>query len=396
VSEFIFATTPYVKGFISPRRYIQGPGVIRYGGKFIKIFGRKVFVFADEVVLGIVKEPLNKSFKEHEVDAVFEVFRKECSWEEIDRLSKMAQNFSADVVMGAGGGKALDTAKAIGNKIGIPVVCLPTIASTDAPTSALSVIYTEPYPGEFLEYKFWPRNPDLILVDTEIIAKAPARFLACGMGDASSKIFEGRAVIQSGKCNFVWSEYEPEVKTPLRSTILGFELCKLTSEILRKYGQAAMEAARKHVVTPALEVVIEANTLLSGLGFENTGLAAAHSIHNGFTILEKKMRPHQYHGELVTFGTIVQLVLENVSLDIVVKYMKWAHNIGLPINLEELGLFDITEEELWKVSEKAVAPKETIHNEPFEVTAEMVFNAIKVADSIGRKVAKIHPRELYE
>ena len=392
---FIYATTPYIKGFIGSRRYIQGPSAIKYIGKFVKIFGKNVLVFADEIVMNIIKEPLNRSFKEHEINVVFEIFRRECSWEEINRLSKIAQELNVDVVIGAGGGKALDTAKAVGNKINVSVVCLPTIASTDAPTTSLSVIYTEPYPGEFLEYKFWPRNPDLVLVDTEIIAKAPARFLACGMGDASSKVFEGRAVIQSGKSNFVWTEYEPETKSPLRSTILGFELCKLTARILRKYGRAAMEAAKRHVVTPALEAVVEANTLLSGLGFENTGLAA-HSIYHGLTILGRKMKPHQYHGELVTFGTIVQLVLENVALDIIVKYMKWAHSIGLPINLEELGLSNITDEDLWKVAEKAIAPKEPIHNEPFEVTAEMVFNAIKVADSIGRKVAKIYLREPYE
>ncbi len=234
------------------------------------------------------------------------------------------------------------------------------------------------------------------MVDTEIIAKASARFLACGMGDASSKIFEGSAVVQSGKCSFVWSEYEPKPSSPLRSTVLGLELCKLTYNILRKYEEASMEVARRHVVTPALEMVVEANTLLSGLGFENTGLAAAHSIHNGFTILEKKIKPHQYHGELVTFGTIVQLVLENRDLDTIVDYMRWAHKVGLPINLSELGLEGVSDEELWKVAEKVVALGETIHNEPFGVTAEMVFNAIKVADSIERRVAKLYPRELYD
>ncbi len=395
MSELIISTTPYIKGFISPRRYIQGPNVLKYAGKFMRILGRRVLVFADEVVLGIVRDELERSFKEYGLTARFEVFRRECSWEEINRLSKVAEEHRADVVVGAGGGKAIDAAKAVGMKVGAAIVSLPTISSTDAPTSALSVIYTEPYPGEFLEYRFWPKNPDLVLVDTKVIAKAPPRFLACGMGDASSKIFEGYAVVQSGKVNFVWSEYEPKASSPLRSTLLGLQLCKLTYEVIRKYGLAAMESVRKGVVTPALELVVEANTLLSGLGFENTGLAAAHSIHNGFTILEKRMEPHQYHGELVTFGTIVQLVLEGRSPDQIIDYMKWAHSIGLPINLEELGLKEVSDEDLWKVAEKAVAPGETIHNEPFEVDAEKVFNAIKVADSLGRKAAKLYPRESY-
>jgi len=396
LSTLILATTPYIKGFISPRRYIQGPGVLNYIGKFVRIYGKKALVFAGKTALSAIKDTVERSFKEYGLKAVYEVFRKECSWEEIRRLSKIADENNVDMIIAAGGGKALDTGKAVAMETDKAMIIVPTIASTDAPTSALSVIYTEPYPGEFLEYKFWPRNPDIVLVDTKVIANAPARYLACGMGDASSKIFEGSAVVQAGKGNFVWSEYEPEVKNPLRATYVGLQLCKITYEILTKYGVMAMEAVRNKKVTPALELVVEANILLSGLGFENAGLAAAHSIHNGLTILEKKMKPHQYHGELVTFGTIVQLVLENKPMDTIIEYMKWAHDVGLPINLEELGLANVTDEELWKVAEKATAPGETIHNEPFEVTPELVFSAIKVADSIGRKVAKLYPRKPYE
>ena len=393
--NLVNATLSAVKGFISPRRYIQGPGVLEQTGKFVKIYGKKAFVFGGKRALGTVKGPLERSFKEHGITAHFEEFRKECSWEEINRLSKLVEELGAEIVIGCGGGKALDTAKAVAHKTGTAVVIVPTIASTDAPTSALSVIYTEPYPGEFLEYKFWPSNPDLVLIDTKVIAKAPARFLACGMGDASSKIFEGRAVIQSGKNNFVWTEYEPEFSAPLKSTAVAYELCKLTFKFIKEYGALAMKAAKRGVVTPALEIVVEANTLLSGLAFENTGLAAAHSIHNGFTILESKMNPPQYHGELVAFGTIVELVLENAPPETIIDYMKWAHDVGLPINLEELGLASVSDEDLWKVAEKATAPGETIHNEPFEITPELIFNAIKAADEIGVKVAGQYPREEY-
>ncbi|MEM3549605.1 MAG: glycerol dehydrogenase [Candidatus Bathyarchaeia archaeon] len=396
MDEPIYATIPYIKGFISPRKYVQGPKCINHTGKLVRAYGRKAFVFADNVVMGICKEPLSKSFRDHEIKAFFELFRMECSWDEVDRLSKIAKEQRAEMVIGVGGGKALDAAKAIGNMLDIKIILLPTIASTDAPTSAISVMYKEPYPGDFLELKFWPRNPDLVLVDTNVIAKAPARFLACGIGDATSHFFEGRAILQSGKCNFVWSEYEPQVSTPLRSTFLGFRLCKLTYELLRKYGVAGMEAAKRHVTTSALELVVEANILLSGLAFENTGCAAAHAMSEALTLLEKKMKPAQYHGELVRFGTIVQLVLENKPLNKIVDFMKWSHEVGLPINLEELGLREVTEEELWEVSEKAVAPQTPMHNEPFDVDAEKVFNSIKIADSIGRKVARIFPREKYE
>lgn len=89
-------------------------------------------------------------------------------------------------MVGIGGGKTLDTAKAIGYYQKLPVVVIPTIASTDAPTSALSVIYTEA--GEFEEYLIYPKNPDMVVMDTAIIAKAPVRLLVSGMGDALSTV----------------------------------------------------------------------------------------------------------------------------------------------------------------------------------------------------------------
>ncbi len=396
IFEGIYSTVNAIKGFRAPGKYIQGAGALKHIGKFVKVFGRKGLAIADDVVMGITRGIVERSFAEHSLSIEFEIFRRECSWEEINRVKDIASRLGVDFIMAFGGGKAIDTGKAVANLLEISFVSVPTIASTDAPTSAISVIYTEPYPGEFVEDAFWPRNPDLVLVDTEIIAKAPPRFLAAGMGDASSKFFEGRAIVQSFKKNFVFSEYEGKRGLePLRAPFIGFQLCRLTYDILRRYGEEAMYSARKHVVTPALELVVEANTLLSGLGFENTGVAVAHSIYFGFTKIHHKMNPPQYHGELVAFGTIVQLIMEGFALNDVLDYMRWAHSVGLPINLDELGLRDVSDEDLWKVVETAYSIPH-IQNEPFEVTPEMIFSGIKAANEIGRKFSQQCPRTPYE
>ena len=78
------------------------------------------------------------------------------------------------MVIGLGGGKTIDAAKVISDKLAIPVAVVPTIASTDAPTSALSVIYSEE--GVFEQYLFCKKNPELVLVDTAVI---PKRRAAC-------------------------------------------------------------------------------------------------------------------------------------------------------------------------------------------------------------------------
>lgn len=79
---------------------------------------------------------------------------------------------------------------------------MPTIASTDAPCSALSVIYSDE--GVFEKYLFLPANPNMVLVDTAVVAAAPVRLLVAGMGDALATYFEARACEASGATT-VWA-----------------------------------------------------------------------------------------------------------------------------------------------------------------------------------------------
>ena len=133
--------------------------------------------------------------------------------------------------------------------------------------------------------------------------------------------------------------------------------------------------------TKAVEDVIEANTYLSGIGFESGGLAGAHAIHNGFTLLPQCH--HLYHGEKVAFGTITQLVLENAPVEELAEVVDFCLTMGLPTTLEDLGLENPTQEELMAVAQAAAAPGETIHNMPMEVTAQKVYDAIVAADALG-------------
>ena len=174
---------------------------------------------------------------------------------------------------------------------------MPTIASTDAPCSALSVIYSDQ--GVFERYLFLPANPNMVLVDTAVVSAAPVRLLVAGMGDALATYFEARACEASGATNCVGG----------RTTLAAMGLARLCYDTLMENGVKAKLAVEQKVCTKAVEHVIEANTYLSGLGFESGGLAGAHAIHNGLTAIPETHK--MYHGEKVAFGTLVQLVLEN-------------------------------------------------------------------------------------
>ena len=163
----------------------------------------------------------------------------------------------------------------------------------------------------------------------------------------------------------------------------AFELARFCYSTLMRYGRLAKLACEQHQVTPALEHVIEANTLLSGLGFESGGLAAAHAIHNGLTVLPAT---HKYwHGEKVAFCTLVQLVLENTPKDTLKSYYEFLEALELPTTLSDLGMKEVDEEALMHVCLEAVKEGSTTLNMPFEVTSKNLLKAIIKADQYGQK-----------
>lgn len=358
------------KVMISPSKYIQGEDELNNLGVYVKEFSDKALLVASKVDQARVQNYLDKAKETDSFVLVYGEFNEECTKNEIERMRKLADENDCGVFIGLGGGKALDTAKAASFLSKKPVIIVPTIASTDAPTSKLAIIYNER--SEFVEYFHLNRNPDLVLVDTGIIAKAPVRFLIAGMGDALSTFFEARACIRSGANNMPGG----------KSTKAAFALATTCFETLMEDSIKAKIACEMKVVTQALENIVEANILLSGLGFESSGLAAAHAIHNGLTVLEETH--HYMHGEKVAFGTIVHLVLENAPEEELTKVIGYCKAVGLPTCLKDLGVVDVTEQKIMAVAKAATEPGETIHNMPFTVTAKDVYAAILTADKLGQ------------
>ncbi|MBM4953320.1 glycerol dehydrogenase [Vibrio parahaemolyticus] len=358
------------KIIISPSKYVQGEQVLTSIAHYVKTLGERPLVIADEFVTNLVGDDVKQSFADEKLPLTMNIFGGECSRVEIERITDICATQTHDVIVGIGGGKTLDTAKAVAFYTKIPVVVVPTIASTDAPTSALAVIYTPE--GEFAEYLMIPKNPDMVIMDTSVIAKAPVRLLVSGMGDALSTYFEARANMTSGKATMAGG----------LATRSAQALAKLCYETLLEDGLKAKAAVENGVSTKAVENIIEANTYLSGIGFESSGLAGAHAIHNGLTKLEECH--HLYHGEKVAFGTLVQLVLENAAMEEINTVLAFCRSVGLPTNLFDMGVKELNHDKLREVAEASTAEGETIHNMPFPVTAENVYSAILTAHQLGQ------------
>lgn len=358
------------KILISPSKYIQGSGEMKKLGAYAANYGKKALVLISKGGYKRIGGQIEDSFKEQDCEITFDFFNGECSKNEISRLINVMDESSCDIVIGIGGGKIFDTAKAVAYYQKAPVLICPTIASTDAPCSALSVLYTDE--GVFEEYLFLPANPNLVLMDTDIIAKSPVRLTVAGMGDALATYFEARACRRSGATSCAGG----------KTTEAAMALAKLCFDTLMEEGVKAKIALEAGACTAAVEKIIEANTLLSGIGFESAGLAGAHAIHNGLTVLEECHS--MYHGEKVAFGTITQLVLENVSLEELEEILDFCTEVGLPVTLEEFGVKEVTDEKIMAVAKAACAENDTLHNMPFEVTPESVAAAIRAADAYGR------------
>lgn len=351
---------------IFPSRYVQGAGALALLPEEARRLGDTALAVVDPMVMPAIGRVATTG----SIVIALDRFGGECSDEEIERVIAHARDIDANVIIGAGGGKALDTAKAAAHMLGVPVAVVPTLASTDAPCSALSVIYTAE--GAFKRYLVLPRNPDLVLVDTEVIAAAPVRFLVSGMGDALSTWFEAEDCRASGAGNMTGR--------PGGMTALG--LARMCYDTLLADGADAKRACEAGTVTPAFERIVEANTLLSGLGFESGGLSGAHAIHNGLTVLPETH--HFWHGEKVAIGTLALLMLTSRPASVVAEAYDFCEAVGLPTTLADIGLAEVTDDQLRQVAEMACAPGETIHNIKGDVTPVQVLAALKAADAEGR------------
>lgn len=355
---------------IFPGRYIQGRNALTGLGRELGRLGNRHFVVlspggAKRLPSGVLQS-LEATGPVH-----VETFSGECTLAEVERLTEAARSFGAKTATGIGGGKILDATKSVAARLGVPTVMVPTIASTDAPCSSVSVLYSAG--GVFERVETLPRNPDLVLVDVDVIAKAPARFLTAGMGDALATLFEAESCWMSGSPTIAGG-------TP---SMTALALARLCYETIRDYGRLALASCEAGVVVPALERVIEANTLLSGVGFESGGLAAAHAVHNGLTLLPAARRLD--HGFKVAFGVLASLFLADKKPDLIDEVYGFCESVGLPTTLSALGLDEASDAELMAVAEKACAPEESIHHEPTPISPEIVFAALKTADACGLK-----------
>lgn len=308
--------------FGSPSRYVQGAGALdRIGAELARI-GHSVALVIDPAIEASHGAAIRTACAREEITSQMLVFGGECTDAEVERLIAGLAG-APDIVAAIGGGKCIDAGKALADQLGARIVTVPSIASTDAPTSHNYVIYDANH--RMIAVRKLRRNPELVLVDSALIAAAPAALFLAGIGDAIGKIHEVRCCAEAEGANIFGGQ----------SALTAVALARACHEIILADGEAALDAIARKTPDAALERVIEATVLMSGLAFESGGLSVAHSMTRGLTAVAPWS--HQMHGYQVAYANVVQMRVQGATEDEIVAFTGFCRRIGLPVTLADLG-----------------------------------------------------------
>jgi glycerol dehydrogenase-like iron-containing ADH family enzyme len=346
---------------VAPAVVMRGRQAIESAIESIVKLGQRPLMIGGEQSLSLSQLQVLNTRSELTIERV--QYSPDCCESSLDRLDRAVSAHQADLIIGIGGGKCLDTAKLLAHRCQLPVVTIPTTAATCAAWTALSNIYSET--GAFLYDVSLPKCPDLLILDYSIIATAPQRMLVAGIGDAIAKWYE--ASVSSGQSS----------QTLL---IAAVQQARILRDILFQKSIGALE----HPGGEDWQEVVDATILLAGviggLGGAQCRTVAAHAVHNGLTHLPGSH--HALHGEKVAYGILVQLRLEEMlqgnRLAAVARQqlLDFYTAIGLPKTLADLGLSEITLAQLHHAADLACQPDSDLHRLPFAVVPEQLVAAM--------------------
>jgi len=350
--------------FLGPRRYVQKEGILAEAANYFQPFGRHPMIVGDDLVLSIVRPILEDRLSGAGFSPAFVHFGDDCSMSEASRLEEIARQKKVDFIVGTGGGKSIDTARIVAAQLQLPLITVPTSAATCSAASSVSVVYEK----GIRQATVTGKCADVVLVDTGILCRAPLRLCAAGMGDALAKWYEGKPGYDRAKENDSATRSAMTLSTQVKETVFQLGL-KARQDI---------EARRD---SPELERIVENNILLAaiigGFGGSKFRIAVAHALLYGMTVLPQV---HQkLHGEMVSFGVVVQLCLEKNEKELN-AILPFFSRLGLPLTLKELGISNVEDPLFWEGLKRTCAPGTGVHNMPFPVDEKMLYQGMLEAD----------------
>jgi len=347
---------------VSPGKVIRGAGVLSTVAGEVANLGTRPLIIAGNQTLNLSQESLQSLCQSPELHPLSVSYGADCCEASLEALRKAAKEHKADLIIGIGGGKALDTAKLVAHQLTLPIVTIPTSGATCAAWTALSNVYSET--GAFLYDVALSRCPDLLILDYNLVQTAPPSTLIAGIGDAIAKWYE--ASVSSGH---------------LQQTLIiaAVQQARILRDILLQKSAAALQFPGGEVWQEVVDATVLLAGVIGGLGGAQCRTVAAHAVHNGLTHISGH---GSIHGEKVAYGILVQLRLEEMiqgnqlAASARQQLLKFYAEIGLPQKLADLGLGNITLGELQTAAEISLEPNSDIHRLPFNVALEQLMAAM--------------------
>lgn len=342
--------------------YSIGINIYEEVEKVCSAYGQKAFLLGGQTALQKGETVLKAALQGSSLEIIeTAVYGKDCTTTNINYWAEHIKALKVDMIFGMGGGKALDTAKSVAKQLNLPIFTFPTIASTCAATTALSVVYKDN--GDFDRFEFFDRPAQHCFIDLQMIADAPAKYLRAGMGDTIAKYFE---------CHLASRNDHLE-----HSSLLGRTISNNCYFPVIEHGVKAYEDCLNHEISYALEQVVLANIVTTGmvsvLVIDDYNCAIAHSVYYGLVLLEG-FEERYLHGDVVAYGVLVQLAVDDqiAMLEEVRDFMK---KLNMPTTLKEMEVA-LDRKALEEVLEEIVNGPDMIHL-PYKVNKEMIYEAMK-------------------
>lgn len=348
---------------ISPGQVHRGSGILAAAGDAIAQLGTRPLVIGGDHSLPLVEATLSAIANEQSLTVAQAIYQPDCSESSLATLRQAAEQHQADVVIGVGGGKALDTAKLLAYQCKVPIVTVPTSGATCAAWTALSNIYSNE--GAFQYDVALAHCPDLLILDYDLVATASRRTLVAGIGDALAKWYE--ASVSSGH----------SAQTLL---IAAVQQARVLRDILFQKSAAALAEPGGAEWREVVDATVLLSGVIGGIGGAQCRTVAAHAVHNGLTHVKTSHKT--LHGEKVAYGILVQLRLEEMvqgnqlASSSRQQLIRFYREIGLPCTLSDLGLHQVTLADLQHAAELACDQQSDIHRLPFTVTPEQLLAAM--------------------
>lgn len=372
--DFLASGDPTRSLLVSPAVVVTGAGALTRTGEIAARLGRRPLVIGGSHSYPAAKDALEASLQEAGHSFEVTTYGQDCCEPELDRMVAVGRATGRDLVVGVGGGKALDAAKLAAHRLGLPVVTVPTSAATCAAWTALSNVYSPA--GTWLYGVPLPANPSAVVVDHALVATAPPRLLAAGIADSMAKWVESSASVDAEHADAM--------------TLAALEMARFIYERLRLVGETAYEQARAGEVGLALTQAIDANVQLAGtvggLGGARCRSVVAHAVCNALTAEPGHGR--SWHGEKVAFGIVVQRLLQGFGDERLTELVRFFVALGVPMTLQGLGVTDDAHARE-RIAHATVRPGSSAHLLPGGVAAAEVAQAIRRADALGRALTPL-------